>query len=60
MKKVDAFCKIIDALNDDEKDKLLISAKELMKAQKAVQVDSAETKIINKQKSKKTVHDKNK
>ena len=48
MKKVNAFCKVLDSLGDEEKDKLLTSAKGLMKAQKAVRPDSAKSK---KQKS---------
>ena len=51
MGKVDSFCKVLDSLNDDEKDKLLASAKRLLTAQKAVRVNSAKTKSSNKRRA---------
>jgi hypothetical protein len=39
MRKVEEFSRVLDLLNNDEKDKLLISAKGLMLAQKALQTN---------------------
>jgi len=40
MKKLDVFSKVLDSLGDAEKDKLLISAKGLMGAQKAIRINT--------------------
>jgi len=48
MKKIDAFSRILDELNNEGKDKLLISAKELKKAQMTVRVESAGIKPLKK------------
>ena len=48
MGKVDSFCKVVDSLNDDEKDKLLASAKRLLTAQNVIRVNPAKTKSSNK------------
>ena len=52
MGKVDSFCKVLDSLNDDEKDKLLASAKRLLTAQKVVRVNPAKTKSSNRGREK--------
>jgi len=51
MKKADAFCKVLNLLDNDEKEKLLSSAKGLLKAQNVVRINSAKPKSSNKQKS---------
>ena len=45
MKKIDEFSKVIASLNEDEKDKLLASAKGLLKTQKIVQTNSKKTGV---------------
>jgi len=54
MKKVDVFSRVLDSLGDEEKDKLLISAKGLMGAQKAVHVNTG--KKMKSKKVKDTVY----
>ena len=51
MKKIDEFCKVLDSLNNGEKNKLLTSAKGLIRAQKAVRISLTKPKLPNKRKS---------
>ena len=51
MSKADIFSKVLDLLNDEEKDKLMISAQGLIRAQKVVKVGLP--KDINTQKKRK-------
>jgi len=44
MDKVCGFGKVLDALHDDEKDKLLLSARYLIKAQKTVKAGNPSIK----------------
>ena len=48
MKKADEFSKVLDLLGNGEKDKLLTSAKGLMRAQKVVRINSTKTKPLKK------------
>ena len=53
MKRTDEFSKALDSLDNDEMDKLLTLAKGLIRAQKAVRINSIKVKLSNKRKSKK-------
>jgi hypothetical protein len=47
MRKADEFSKVLDLLDNDEKDELLASANGLMKAQKAIRVNPIRAKSSN-------------
>ena len=51
MSKVAEFSKVLDLLKNDEKGKLLLSAKRLMEAQKLIRVTVEETSLSRKRKS---------
>jgi len=56
MKKVDVFSKVLDLLDGDEKDKLLASAKGLLRSQKVVCLNSsgANLSIVDNSKKRKS------
>jgi hypothetical protein len=53
MGKIDEFSKVVDRLDIDDKDKLLVSAHGLLKAQNTVKVDSTKSKPAKKRPAKK-------
>jgi hypothetical protein len=52
MGKVDEFSRVLDRLDVHDKDKLLVSAQGLLKAQSAVKVDSTKPKPAKKKATK--------
>jgi hypothetical protein len=53
--KADEFSKVLDRLDIDDKDKLLVSARGLLRAQNTVKVDSAKPKPAKKKPAAKKV-----
>ena len=53
MKKADVFCKVVDSLENAEKEKLLTSAMELQKAQQVIRINTTKKKPSNKHKAPK-------
>jgi hypothetical protein len=56
MDKIDKFSRVLDQLDIDDKDKLLVSAHELLKAQNTVNIDSTKPKPAKKKPTAKNNH----